>query len=78
MNDLGAVPLKNIAEPMRAYSLEVGAPSAAKAAAPADAAKVLTSKPRWLSGPLAAVGDRPAKLAAANGMVRPCSCPSRA
>src|SRR5208282_3727410 len=36
VSDLGPVPLKNIAEPMRAYSLEVGAPSAAKAAAPAD------------------------------------------
>ena len=55
VSDLGPVPLKNIAEPMRAYSLEVGAPSAAKAAAPADHRKLLASKPRWLSAPLAAV-----------------------
>ena len=55
VSDLGPVPLKNIAEPMRAYSLEVGAASAAKAAAPADHRKLLASKPRWLSAPLAAV-----------------------
>jgi class 3 adenylate cyclase len=38
VTDLGPVPLKNIAEPLRAYSLEVGAPSKAKPAA-ADQAK---------------------------------------
>jgi adenylate cyclase len=32
VSDLGAVPLKNIAEPMRAYSLEVGAQADAKVA----------------------------------------------
>jgi TolB-like protein/class 3 adenylate cyclase len=32
VSDLGPVPLKNIAEPMRAYSLEVGVPTTAKPA----------------------------------------------
>ena len=32
--DLGPVPLKNIAEPMRAYALEVGAPAQAKSRRP--------------------------------------------
>ena len=39
VSDLGPVPLKNIAEPMRAYSLEVGAPPAARSPPPADQAK---------------------------------------
>jgi TolB-like protein/class 3 adenylate cyclase len=51
VSDLGIVPLKNIAEPMRVYSLEVGA----KSVPLADRAKHLASKPRWLSAPLAAV-----------------------
>jgi adenylate cyclase len=34
VSDLGPVPLKNIADPMRAYSLEVGAPAPAKVASP--------------------------------------------
>jgi class 3 adenylate cyclase len=34
VSDLGPVPLKNIAEPMRAYSLEVGVPAQAKPAEP--------------------------------------------
>jgi adenylate cyclase len=38
VSDLGPVPLKNIAEPMRAYSLEVGAPPDARSP-PADQAK---------------------------------------
>jgi len=54
VNDLGPVPLKNIAEPMRAYSLEFGAPSAAKVAAPADQRKSLTGKTRLAFAPLAA------------------------
>ena len=53
VTDLGAVKLKNIAEPMRAYSLEVGAPLEARL--PANRAKQVASKPRWLSAPLAAV-----------------------
>jgi adenylate cyclase len=39
VNDLGPVPLKNIAEPMRAYSLEVGAPREAGSPPLADQAK---------------------------------------
>ena len=39
VNDLGPVPLKNIAEPMRAYSLEFGAPREARSPPPADQAK---------------------------------------
>jgi adenylate cyclase len=54
VNDLGPVPLKNIAEPMRAYSLEFSAPSASKAAAPADQRKSLTGKTRLAFAPLAA------------------------
>ena len=38
VSDLGPVPLKNIAEPMRAYSLEFGAPREARSP-PADQAK---------------------------------------
>jgi TolB-like protein len=49
------VPLKNIAEPMRAYSLEVGAPPEAKSPPPADQAKQRVSKRRWASAPFAAV-----------------------
>jgi adenylate cyclase len=51
VNDLGPVQLKNIAEPVRVYSLDVGA----KSMSLADQAKQLSSKPRWLSAPLAAV-----------------------
>ena len=36
MTDLGPTQLKNIAEPVRAYSLQVGVPAAAKFAAPAS------------------------------------------
>ena len=39
VSDLGPVPLKNIAEPMRAYSLEFGAPHEARSPPPADQAK---------------------------------------
>ena len=39
VSDLGPVPLKNIAEPMRAYSLEVGAPREARSPPPADQAR---------------------------------------
>jgi TolB-like protein/class 3 adenylate cyclase/Tfp pilus assembly protein PilF len=38
VSDIGPVPLKNIAEPMRAYSLEVGVPAQAKPAKPAERA----------------------------------------
>jgi adenylate cyclase len=53
VNDLGPVRLKNIAEPMRAYSLEVGTPPEARL--PANRAKQLASKPRWLAAVAALV-----------------------
>jgi adenylate cyclase len=53
VSDLGAMKLKNIADPMRAYSLEVGAPPEARLSA--NRAKQVASKPRWLSAPLAAI-----------------------
>ena len=45
VSDLGPVPLKNIAEPLRVYSLEVGQPALAKPAPPAHAG--LISRRRW-------------------------------
>jgi len=62
VSDLGLVSLKNIAEPMRAYSLEVGTPPEARL--PANRAKQVASKPRWLSAPLAAVAALVLLLAA--------------
>ncbi len=47
VTDLGARQLKNIAEPIHIYSLEVGQPTAAKP-------KALASKRQWVSAPLAA------------------------
>src|SRR5579885_3642623 len=43
VSDLGATPLKNIAEPVHAYLLQVGLPAQAKA--PAPAAPAATEKP---------------------------------
>jgi adenylate cyclase len=51
VSDLGPVPLKNIAEPMRAYSLEVGVPARAK---PETKAKPPQSKKRSSLAALAA------------------------
>jgi adenylate cyclase len=51
VSDLGPVPLKNIAEPMRAYSLEVGALAQPK---PATSAKPPQPKRRFGRAPLAA------------------------
>ena len=65
VNDLGPVPLKNIAEPMRAYSLEVGQPTEAKSLQ--SAAKALASKRRLSSAPLAAAIAVLLLLAAAGG-----------
>jgi adenylate cyclase len=62
VSDLGPVQLKNIAEPMRAYSLEVGAPPEAKL--PAHQAKQLASRPHRLFAPLAAVAALVLLLAA--------------
>ncbi len=51
VTDLGATQLKNIAEPIHVYSLEVGQPVLAKpapAATPADQAKLAASKRVWV------------------------------
>ena len=67
--DLGPVSLKNIAEPMRAYSLEVGQSTEAKPApaTSAGAVKALASKWRFGSAPLAAAIAALFLLAAAGG-----------
>jgi hypothetical protein len=46
--------LKNIAEPIRIYSLEVGTPVEEKPASPADPAPSATPSKRAISAPLAA------------------------
>jgi adenylate cyclase len=69
-SDLGATQLKNIAEPVRIYSLEVGQPSPPKlglSAARAGAAKARGSKPPVASAPLAAAIGALLILAAAGG-----------
>jgi adenylate cyclase len=53
VTDLGNTKLKNIAEPIHVYSLEVRAPPQSKL--PVKQGKQLASEPRWLSAPLAAV-----------------------
>jgi adenylate cyclase len=70
VSDLGPVPLKNIAEPIRVYSLEVGQPVQAKpvpSAPPVDQAKAAASKWRMGSTPLAAAIATLLLLAAASG-----------
>ncbi len=57
VSDLGQTQLKNIAEPVRVYLLEVGQPAPARPLqlpTPADSAKALASKRRLGSVPLAA------------------------
>ena len=61
VRDLGPIQLKNIVEPVRVYSLEVGQPALAKAGTPARSAKrtsSVVSKPysvsAWLSAAVAA------------------------
>jgi len=59
VSDLGATQLKNIAEPVRVYSLEVGKPTAVKPVKSATpAAWLRTTWPRWAGAliALAAVG----------------------
>jgi adenylate cyclase len=51
VNDLGLKQLKNIAEPIRVYSLQVGVPAQAK---PAAAAKTPEPRPRSMLAPLIA------------------------
>ncbi len=70
VSDLGATTLKNIAEPVRVYSLEVGQPAQAKpapSAMPADQAKSPASKGRLGLGPLAAATAALILLAVASG-----------
>ena len=70
VTDLGQTQLKNIAEPIRVYSLEVGKPAQAKpppSMSQGDTAKALTSKRRLSSGPLAAAIAALLLLAAASG-----------
>jgi adenylate cyclase len=58
VTDLGATQLKNIAEPIHVYSLEVGQPVQAKpppSVTTADQAQQLAFKPRSISAPLAAL-----------------------
>ena len=65
VSDLGAVKLKNVAEPMRAYALEVGAPPEARL--PANRAKQVASKRRMGSASLAAAIAALLLLAVAGG-----------
>src|SRR5208282_4827918 len=70
VTDLGQTQLKNIAEPIRVYSLEVGKPAQAKpppSMTQGDTAKALTSKRRLGSGRLAAAIAALLLLAAASG-----------
>ena len=70
VSDLGAVQLKNIAEPLRLYSLEVGQPAEAKPSPPAaqaDQTRAAASKRRLGSAPLAAAIAALLLLAAASG-----------
>ena len=68
VSDLGPTQLKNIAEPVRVYSLEVGKPALAKPAPSMTApAKALASKRPLGSGPLAAAIAALVLLAAVGG-----------
>ncbi len=70
VSDLGPTQLKNIAEPVHVYSLEVSQPAQVKPAAPAppaDQARSLASKRRLGSAPLAAAIAVFLLLAAASG-----------
>src|SRR6476469_7499273 len=58
--DLGPTHLKNIAEPIRVYSLRGGQPAEAKP-------KALATRPRWVSAPLAAAIAALVLLAAVAG-----------
>ncbi len=70
VSDLGPTQLKNIAQPVRVYSLEVGQPALAKpapSATPADQAKAVASKRRMGPASLAAAIAALLLLAAAGG-----------
>jgi adenylate cyclase len=66
VSDLGPVPLKNIAEPMRAYSLQVSAPPEARSAPPAAQAK--SAHKRRSSLPLLAAAISALLFLAASGL----------
>ncbi|HZZ22733.1 MAG TPA: tetratricopeptide repeat protein [Roseiarcus sp.] len=70
VSDLGPTQLKNIAQPVRVYSLEVGQPAQAKpapSATPADQAKAVASKRRMGPASLAAAIAALVLLAIAGG-----------
>ncbi len=69
VSDLGPKELKNIADPIRVYSLDVGKPAQAEAASStaSNPAKALSAKGRLGSGPLAAAIAALLLLAAASG-----------
>jgi adenylate cyclase len=71
VSDLGMTPLKNIVEPMRIYSLEVGAPAEQRPASspPAEAAKPAPIKRGWGAAPLAAGVATLLMLAAAGAWI---------
>ena len=71
VSDLGMTPLKNIVEPMRIYSLEVGAPAEQRPASPpaAEAAKPAPMKRGWGAAPLAAGVATLLMLAAAGAWI---------
>jgi adenylate cyclase len=66
LSDLGATTLKNIADPVRVYSLEVGVPNTASAKS-VDGAKPLMFKRRFGAIPLATAAAALLTLAAASG-----------
>ena len=69
VNDLGPTPLKNIAEPMRVYALEVGVPAQPKpspATSPLAAPATPASSKRRLAVALAALGVAALAVAAAS------------
>ena len=60
VSDLGPVPLKNIAEPIRVYSLDIGQPSQAKPSPPALAAdKIVPPRLSLVVLPFANIGGDP-------------------
>jgi adenylate cyclase len=63
VSDLGPTQLKNIAEPVHVYSLEVGQP-AQPPTPPVDQAKTLVPKRRLVSAPLAAAFAAPTRMRA--------------
>lgn len=71
VSDLGATHLKNIAEPIRVYSLQVGAPAAALASAPQTAAPslALPDRPSIAVLPFQNMGGDPEQEYFADGMV---------